>query len=496
MDVFKQSKILKVMFIIFIVFSLVHVLYASFSFRGLYCDGSYYMLRQLKQLSSGIYQIAYDEGHPRFFILLLTQLPVMISHSLLFIKNKFALMFIYSFFQFAIPLASLFWSYKLAKRTEKIDIFFWNLITYGGIILLYKIFSVTESIQGISFHFLLWNYLTAKIDYNKKDIFFILLLIILMFGTYEYIAYLGIFFFLCHFYYVFQEASLKNQFVKTVIGFGSLSASIYTIWFMSNQQGESGEIFRFLGEGINVIPQMSHLNSLITIFAFILLIVLAFQKTKIKNFEMYIAAFVLFFALGYLLQNLDASLVPMWEQHFRVFPCIWLMFVFLCLHLKDIMKPEYNFIRWHNLLCIALLLVSFQTLWQINNTFYWNKNIQYMKRELAKSNSPLYIPKQHKEISNFMNEDLRRYIWHSVYPVTSILFSDTYKQKTLLLNYDDIHQEGNLTFRHLLYVPKNSIKISLPFGIYADIKNDYWDLTDCAKALDEYNKKHKIKTNG
>ena len=117
-----------------------------------------------------------------------------------------------------------------------------------------------------------------------------------------------------------------------------------------------------------------------------------------------------------------------------------------------------------------------------------------MKNEMQNSNELLYIPSEHPELSGFHNKELRRYIWHGIFPATSILFTEEYKQKTLLLSYDEQQDPGNVTFRDILYVISDK-KISIPFGAVVDIKNDYWDLTDCAKALDEYNKENKIKTN-
>lgn len=119
-----------------------------------------------------------------------------------------------------------------------------------------------------------------------------------------------------------------------------------------------------------------------------------------------------------------------------------------------------------------------------------------MKNELLETNELLYIPSEHEELSGFHNEKLRRYIWHGIFAATSILFSDTYKQKTLLLNYDEIQDPGNNNFRNRLYVvPYNNSEMSIPFGTTISIKNDFWDLTDCAAALDKYNKEHNIETN-
>lgn len=496
MEDIKRSRILKILFIVFTAVSAVHVLYASFSFRGMYCDGAFYMLELLNQLSSGAVPAAYDPEHPRFMVLILTQLPVIAAHSLLFIKNKFALMFIYSFFQFAIPLSALYWHWLLAERTGKYNIFFWNLFTYAGVLLVFEIFSVTESIQGTPFLFILWNYLAAKMEYTKKDIFSIIFLIVLFFGIYEYTAYLGILFFLFHFHYVLEDKSVKNQAVKTLIGFGSLAASIYTIWFMLKEKGEGGEILRFIGEGLNTIPSALQFNTLITITAAVMIIIYAFKKSKMHYAEVISAALILSAALFYLIIYLDASLIPMREQHFRTMPCVLLPAVFIIMHIQNLMHKEYNPARVHNLICIALLCGVFQTCWQCIDTYYWNKNIQYMKAELKQTDELLYTAGNHPEISSFMNEHYRRYIWHGIYAVTSILFSDDYKQKTLLVNYDEPYEEGNGTYRNRLYIPEEAGKISLPFGFYADIKNNYWDLTDCAQALDNYNKEHNIQTGG
>ncbi len=83
-------------------------------------------------------------------------------------------------------------------------------------------------------------------------------------------------------------------------------------------------------------------------------------------------------------------------------------------------------------------------------TKYWNANIQYLKNELAASNELLYIPDEHEPISSFSNKELRRYIFHALYPATSILFSDTYEQKPLLTNYNEQNEDSNYTFRHAL----------------------------------------------
>jgi hypothetical protein len=183
------------------------------------------------------------------------------------------------------------------------------------------------------------------------------------------------------------------------------------------------------------------------------------------------------------------SVYPMWEQHLRTIPCWGLPIIFIIMDGYNKFKKEVNLLRFNNLICIVLICGIFQTIWQINNTYYWNKNIEYMKSELKNSNTLLYIPSEHEEISGFHNEKLRRYIWHGIFVATSILFSDTKEQKTLLMNYDVQQDPGNNNFREALYVVDKDT-ISIPYATRIKIKNRYWDLQKCAAAVNEYNKKH------
>ncbi len=495
MDEIKNNKQFKVLFIVFIIISIIHILYATFTFRGLYSDGAFFMIEQLNNFSSNIYQLSFDEGHPRFMISFIIQFPIIFAYSILHITNKFILMGIYSFFQFAFPFILLMCNFILTKRTKRFDILFWNFFTYGAIICPFMIFSVVESIIGFTFHFILWNYLSSKIDYKKTDIIFILFILTIMFGTYEYVAFLGIIFFFAHFHYVMKENDFKNQCVKTVIGFGSLAAAVYNIFFMLKTQDEKAEILRFLGEARDYFPVLLQLNTIFSILTIVFIIYIIFRKQRIslKLLSLFFMTYIV--VLWYLLNTPLNSVYPMWEGHLRTIPCWFLPILFILLLIKDIITSDrINNKKYIDLICIALICCIFQTTWQIVNTFYWNKNIEYMKNELSNYKGLLYVPSEHDEISGFHSEELRRYIWHGIYSVTGILFSNEHKQKTLLLSYDEEQDPGNSPCREFLYVNSDE-KMSVPFGTVIDIKNKYWDLTDCAKALDKYNKENNIKTN-
>ena len=119
-----------------------------------------------------------------------------------------------------------------------------------------------------------------------------------------------------------------------------------------------------------------------------------------------------------------------------------------------------------------------------------------MKKELAKSEKLLYVPEEHEEISGIKNNQLHRYIYPSIFAATSILFSENYEQKVLLSHY--FTPIDFVTFRNRLFVVKNPSGsqneiISIPQDSYVRIKNRFWDLTECAKAVDQDNNEKNIK---
>ena len=498
MEELKNNKIFIFLVWLFIVISIIHIAYATYTHRGLYCDGGFYFFSMLGNFANGIHHFAFDTEHPRFCSLALVELPLMIVHKFFPTTSKSTLMSLFSFVQFAIPFLSLIWSYFLSKRTGKIDIFFWSLFFYGAVMLPYTIYSVVESLYGIIFHFILWNYLVSDIEYKKRDFVFVFFLLIMMFGTYEYVTYLGVVFFIAHFHYLFtnKNQSLKSQLLKIIIGWGSLAASIFDFVYMFHVPGEDGEVMRFLKEFVDFLPYVLHLNSLFSIIITIILFTFIFKITRIGIISVVLISLIQVIIFRYLYTHPDLSIYPMWEQHLRSVPCWTLPVVFIGMYIKDLFGT-IDKVKFSNYICIALICAIAQTSWQLVESYYWNINVQYIKDELANTDDLLYIASAHENvISDFHNENLRRHIWHGTYALMSILLSETYKQKTLLVNYDTQYEDSNAPYRHRLFVIPEEQKISIPFGVVVDIKNQYWDLTDCAEALDKYNKEHNIKTDG
>lgn len=480
---------LKVITVIFILISLFHLVYATMTWRGLYEDGAFYAVSVLNALADGEYKIIWDSEHPRFVSLALMQFPLWILN-FLGISGKKILLTVFSFIQFFLPISVLFWNYSLTKRTGKTSVFFFHLFSYCVLILPFSIFSVVESIIGFGTHFVLWNYLVSDIKYKKSDIIGILFCLLCFFGTYEYILFIGIFFFLFHFAYVIKPGNFKGRLIKTLIGLTSLCAVIFNIKFMLGVKGEEGEIERFLIESINWLPGSLSLCSLYSYIAIIFVCLFTFKRKPVNHFVVIIIAVIFLSAGGYLFINPQLSVYPMWEQHMRALPCVFFPLFFLIMHFTDRFE---NCEKYKNLICIVLICGIMQNAHQIIDTYYWDKNVKYMKTALAQVDEAIFIPSEHEIIGDFHTETLRRFLWHGVYPATSILFSDSYKQKTLLLSYDTMQDEGNPEGREFLYLTKDN-RLSVPFGAKLNLKNKYWDLTDCAYALDKYNKENNIHT--
>ena len=120
----KTTKTVKFLSIIFILLTIIHVLYATYSMRGLYLDDLFLMTKMLDNISLGSFVICNDFDHPRYVMQFLQQAPVMFAGIVLKISSKKALMMLHSLMCFGIPLIALYWNYKLTQRTKQWAILF------------------------------------------------------------------------------------------------------------------------------------------------------------------------------------------------------------------------------------------------------------------------------------------------------------------------------------------------------------------------------------
>lgn len=495
MEELKNNKYYKICLWGFIIFTVIHVIYATITMRGMYLDGAFFMIQMLNSFDQNKVSFVYDPAHPRYLVWVLTQLPVIFANFVLFIKNKYILMMLYSFMLIGLPLILMFFQYKLAVRTKRIDLYFWSLFCYCLLFLPFSIFALVETASVSILIFILVNYLVAKMEYTKADIAIIALIVLGLACSTEFFMFVGAMIFIASFYYATQEEKLRNIFAKLFIGIGSFFATIFIFIYVMMVPDEANEVLRFAGEALDFYPYLLTLCSIFSVAAVVSMIVMLFKKDKITSVAFSIILGINILLLVRLLCTFEHSLSPIDEGHFRTIPFWAVPVIVFGVFVFDYLKKEINPVKLQNCFCVVLICGIFQSCWQIVNTYYWDKNIKYLKQELSNCSEPLYLPFEHEEISGFFNYKLRRYIWHCVYTPTAILFSDNKKRTILLTGYEEEPDDGNLSLREKLFVfPDKENTLFIPMGTLISFKNRYWDLTEAAQALDIYNKEHNIKT--
>lgn len=497
----KQNKCFKITTLLFAIITIFYVFYASCSQRGLYLDGSYFFIMFMDRMADGIFTIQSHIEHPRFFSFWISHMPANIIGFLFRnFTDKITYATIYSFALFAIPVLGLLWNYELTKRTKQYAVLFWSVFTYAVIILLYQIFAVTESAIGILYQFVLLNYLLGKIDYTKWDKIGIAFLIIFMFGIYESTVFIGITMFAMMFFCLYDETNPKNILTKIAIGAGSLGASVYTIFFVLMSKDEHSDLPRFLVEATNFFPIWDKLNTMIFFTTiFILFVMLIYKREKLLSTPL-IATFYGLYLLLFLkmCNNLQVYLNPIYEQHERTI-IVWLIPIIFAgifiAKLKNI--PEQKKLIEKMYIPVLLCGITLSA-WQIVTTYYWNQNVAYMKECINNSKESLYIPStdSEKEIASFFSPTLRRFIWNANFVSTALALEPNVVVNKIILHYEnDEENVDNPSQREQQFVVLDKGVIGMPYFGVINIKNKFWDLTEPAKALEEYNKKHSIKTN-
>ncbi len=483
----------KVLLLLLILITIVHVIYASILQRGVYLDGAMHFVVLLNGLSSGKLTIAADPSHTRYLSTLFMQLPTAISYSILGIKSKYLLSVIFSMGYFAIPPLLVWWNYKLTQRTKRYDIFTFSLITYTLSILLFQIFAIVELGFTAGVCFLLYNYLTIKEPYSQKDIYSMGLLSVILFNSHEFILFVGPILFIAALFHASEVKDEKQKQIKFNIGLISLIAGIFVLLFILMHQQTQNETGRFFGELIDLWGHYLILNTSLSITAVIVMCATIKKQQTFSIKEIAIISAIFIYALYRLFSNINLSLDPMLEQHTRVVPCILVPILLLFLLIIDFSAKKISSTILSNILTIAIICGIAQTAWQMNNTYWWGKNVKYLKTELQNSKDLLYIPEDHEEISSFYNKKLRRYIWHFSYAATSLTFADTYEIKTLLSHYNTDSDPGNMAYRDWFALAKNKDYFWIP-TVRILRKNKFWDAQKATEELGKYNKQNKIQT--
>ena len=252
MEDFKSNKYYKLCLWGFILSTIVYLIYATITMRGMYLDSSFVMLQLLDSFANNQFAIFRDLGHPRFLVWILTQIPLNFANFVLCIHNKYALMMIYSFLMLAFPLFLIFLHYKLAIRTKRLDLYFLSLFVYCVFALPFSIFCYVESPCVATLIFILINYLVADIDYTKTDIFVSALLSVALCVSAEFYIFVGPMIVVASLFYVKNTEKLSNIGVKLLIGILSFLATMFMLVYVLLVPGEFSDTMRFLDEGLKV----------------------------------------------------------------------------------------------------------------------------------------------------------------------------------------------------------------------------------------------------
>lgn len=494
-----QSRVIKILGLLFVLATIFYVFYASCSQRSLYLDGAYYMTIFFNRIANSDFSLTDITEHPRRLVFYVIQAPMLLTGFLFRnLTDKTVYSIIFSFSLFALPVLGLWWNYQITKRTKQYAVLFLSIFSYITMVLLYQIFSIVESCIGIPFQFVLLNYLTGKINYTKWDKIGIFLILLVMFETYEYTLFLGVVIFAIMFTCIKNEENPHNILTKIIIGTGSLAASIYNLLFILLSKEEQGELGRFLGEAVDFFPLWNKLNLLVVVVTILLIAtcILLRRKQPLPKPVITIFCGIYIYLFFHMLNNLQQFVNPIYEQHMRTIPNWAIPLIFGCVFLARLKNIPENKALIKNLYIPVLLCGITLTAWQIVTTFYWNENVSYLKQEVDKCENSLYFPSEdpQKEISNFFNEQNRRFIWDANLFITALITNPEIKINTIVAHYEKSRGESNPSLREMQFVLPEEGIIGTPYNSVIYIKTKFWDLTEPANALHEYNKKHSIQT--
>jgi len=485
-----STKYNLILWIIFCFIVLINITLASLAIRTAYFDGAPIFLNVLEYISRGkIFLFLYSE-HPRVAINFINELPTYIAGLFFHVNNKFVLGFIDTFSHLFFPFLALLWNYKITKYTGRRDIFAASLFLYAFFVMLYQIWPFVELSLCTMLFMLLYNYLcyTEK-EYSKFDIFLIILISVVAYQSYEVVIFAAPLLYLTAIRTFGKTKSGIGRIIKFITAILILFAGIYNIWFMLQFQGEEAEITRFISEGVGLLKHFTFSSNLLLSVLGISLLFFCNTKKPFGKIPLTLINVIIFGGLIYLLNPLDKFINPNAENTTRTLIAFAFPLVFFIFVLMDFLKKKFSDTFITNVITIAITVGITHNLWQINNTYWWNNAVNSLKQDLITNNKPLFIPEEHNFCFDLENAKTR-YISPFAYTAISIIFSDTYEIKYLLVQPEDDTINPGAGRENLFYI-KEWKCLRLPATIINE-KNKFWDLRHVINALNEDDKKKNI----
>lgn len=394
-NVFRKKEI-SLLWIIFCILSIFHICYAAFASRGLFIDGMFWFPQILDSLSNDGYGFWLVDDRTRWVTNFLNQLPINITYWF-GCRDKSLLLFLFSFPLFLFPFLANIANIILAKRTKRYDIVLFSLFFYSFGILPAIMYSVVEVYLGASLLFLLFHYFVADIEYNRNDIFIIILLCTASFALTEVAVFSGIVIFFLSFHIIPRITSQKEKIVKVFISISEILAAI-SVAFMNflvlpGIQRETKDFFsEIIGTERNIFVTFWKEPYILEVITLVIFFCLLFKKQKMAkcSIKIVFCVYLLMFSIMILFRE-----IFLYNFHFisyRVILFILFPILIFILFVQEVCRRYIHKNLLYNLFVVTLILGISNTLVQF---FYSYKVIDLKERYysiIEQSNSTFISP--------------------------------------------------------------------------------------------------------
>lgn len=469
---FFRDKTIKIIFVIFSVLTVISIIYAAFTQRGLLYDGSIYFLNMLNRFAAGDWMYSISDIRSRGNIIVLWQIPVNIAYHIFGISSKYWLSVIFSFPLFAFPAIVTYLNYPLSKRSKRYDI----AIMAFAIFIFFSIptgfYSVVEVLLAAPMFFLLYHYSASDIDYNVFDICAIIFLLIISYNSSEIVVYSSIFLLFSALYHSRKEIKLKNKIIKYFIALNALLMPFSYFYFYSKFPVDflfKERILFEIGEIIEFLTMKTTLSDYIFLFILILIIIY-FNKSYFSTKTKYIITGIFSFVFLILFREYPISyqFFPRRIIFFLVFPIFMFIPILIDVFSNKICSKKLNVILY-NTFFVILIVGIINTMYQIENSYLFHKTISEYKHFINSEKVMFISPTDNNQ--KFYDNKFHNLCFNcDTYTIDSIIFNPNYKIKSIVMNNNKSEDCPKV-----FYFKENTL--NLPFCTTIDVKNKYWDIS-------------------
>lgn len=475
-NIFKE-KTIKILFIIFLILTIVSIIYASITQRGILFDGTLYFIKLLNSFPQDNWTFSLIASRPRLSIFILSQIPINIAYNILGINSKYWLGVAFSLPLFLFPALITYFNYILARRSKRYDIFVISLMIFSLFIIHTNIYSIVELLIAIPILFLLFHYTIAEIDYKWYDLLTIVFLLIVSYYSYEIVIFTSIIQLFAAIFYAKKTNNIKNKLTKYFIAVNSIFMPLIYINFYRIMPPDFLDKSRCEMELDGILNYFIDSTTMIdyTFIVFCLLIVLFFNKKFFSKIQQIIIISIFTILFIYLADKYAYSYTFFIKRIilFGIFPII--MLFSLLLDMFKINELKYiNILK--NTTFVILLIGIINILFSIQFSYLFNDSVNKLNKIVYENPNNFISPS--KDVNGFLYEPFSKICFSSdTYTITSIIFNQEYKIEKIIIP-DKTDPNCPTEF----YFEGNMLK--LPYAADIDIKNKFWDISSLKTELE------------